>query len=320
MGSQNPDNEGAEPRDAASPSTQQENQSFKRRFWSVAFVVLSVAASAVQILTTEWSTLVTLLLISLIAGLAVGVWWLMKRRRQIASLSFGWLAVLILLAVLLGAGGTSAIRWSLDGQPFSPPDGANRAPQTPFSAPATPPSASSPSNNQPSDRPTAVPSTTPATGCASAGTVEVRVVTPTPLTFCPVLVNDGRPITGPFNLSGQILGPERAWRDLILLVRIDPATCTTEGRRGATGRFMIPPHKVRFGPDGTWEYTDDLGGQTAAVTLGRIFEYATAPPGAIHTMAANNGPSGIMTLPNDVKILGSFAVAPGTAPAAKPCS
>jgi hypothetical protein len=149
VGNQDPGNEGAEPQDAAGPSTRQENQSFRRRFWSVAFVVLSVAASAVELLTAEWSTLRTLLITSLIAGLAVGVWWLMKRRRQIASLSFGWLAVLILLAVLLGAGGTSAIRWSLDGQTPSPPTidaaspssevgPANSAPSTEEQAPSPP--------------------------------------------------------------------------------------------------------------------------------------------------------------------------------------
>jgi hypothetical protein len=320
VGDQDPGKEDAEPEDAASPSTRQEIHSSEKRLWTVSFVALSVVASAVEILTTQWSTLLTLLLISLIGALAVGVWWLMKRRRQIASLSFGWLAVLILLAVLVGAGGTSAIRWSLDGRPFSPPNPTNSASQPPLSAEAATLPASSPPNNQPSDSPTAGPSTTPAKGCTKAGTVEVQVVTPNPLTFCRVLVNDGRPITGPFNLSGQILDPERAWRDLILLVRIDPATCTTEGRRGATGRFMIPPEKFRFGADGTWEYTDDLGGLAAAVTLGRIFEYATAPPAAIQTMAANGDPSGITTLPKDVKILGSFAVAPGTAPAAKACS
>jgi hypothetical protein len=59
----------------------------------------------------------------------------------------------------------------------------------------------------------------------------VRPPTAGGLTCCAVQINNGKlPITGPFRLAGQILGPADARKDLVLLVRVDPSTCDDADR------------------------------------------------------------------------------------------
>lgn len=164
--------------------------------------------------------------------------------------------------------------------------------------------------------------------CASAGK-DAGYVQPTPvrsdgLTFCPVLINDGRvPITGPFTLAGQVLGRPKAGEILVLFVRIDPLTCDTFGKRGALGRFLL--RDLSFDDfDGTWAHPDDLGGYDAGVTFGRIFEFATASTEVIEKLKNSYGQWNESGLENrelkGVWFKATFRVPPGEADNGRPCS
>ena len=143
------------------------------------------------------------------------------------------------------------------------------------------------------------------------------------LTFCPTRVNDGdMRITGPFKLAGQVLGPVEQRRDLVLFVRLDQATCTTEGKPAAPGRFLIDSVHFDLEAAGEWSYRDDLGGHPPGVTLGRTFEFASASEGAIQGLLDRHDEwrlSGITELPQGIRILAHFDVPPGDSPSAAPC-
>ena len=150
------------------------------------------------------------------------------------------------------------------------------------------------------------------------------------LTFCPVRINGGHlPITGPFALQGQVLGP-LALRHQVLLVNYgDPQTCDALGNRPPTGGFLI--HNAEIGsPDGNWSYTDQLG-YAEAVTIARHYEYLTASPQSLTIItndrqnweAAHPGKSGdypgILSLPADSTVLATFDVPAGVYKGARPC-
>jgi hypothetical protein len=117
-------------------------------------------------------------------------------------------------------------------------------------------------------------------------------------------------------VAGWLAARPQAWRAQVKAVAIDICALFKAAIR------QVPPHAllvvdhlhvVQLANRAVTE----VSRRVTLVTPGRVFEYA---PAAIRTMAANNDPNGIVRLPNDVKILGSFVVAPGTARAAKPCS
>ncbi|MBF9132120.1 hypothetical protein I0C86_24655 [Plantactinospora sp. S1510] len=161
--------------------------------------------------------------------------------------------------------------------------------------------------------------------CTTAGSPGAVEATPTAvgdLIFCPTKINGGNlPITGPFNLSGQVLGPQHGRDEMILLVRIDPSTCDANGQRGAPGRFLLDAD-LRSSADGTWFHEDDLGGQGSGVTLGRIFEFAKAPAATVRELRDSTPEwkeSGIIQLPKKVTILASFEVPPGKSAGSVAC-
>jgi hypothetical protein len=165
-----------------------------------------------------------------------------------------------------------------------------------------------------------------ATGCKATVTAGFSRSDPEKvgdLTFCPTRVNDGdMHITGPFKLAGQVLGPVEKRRDMVLFVRLDQATCTTEGKPAAPGRFLINSVHFDLEADGGWSYRDNLGGHPPAVSLGRSFEFAIASKDAIQSLLDRHDEwrlSGITTLPPGIRILTHFDVPPGDSPSAVPC-
>ena len=144
------------------------------------------------------------------------------------------------------------------------------------------------------------------------------------LAFCPTRINDGKvPIAGPFSLKGQVIGPPAERSNLLLMVKLDRATCTTEGNPPAPGRFLLK-QPIDFGADanGLWSYFDDLGNHPPSLTLGRIFEFATAPKDVVEDLYDRREEwqeEGITNLPLQITILSSFKVAPGKVKGAIPC-
>lgn len=150
------------------------------------------------------------------------------------------------------------------------------------------------------------------------------------LTFCPVRINDGRlPITGPFALAGQVLGPVAQRSGLLLVNRGDPRTCDALGNPAVAGSFLADQADLAA-PDGRWSTVDALG-YAEAVTLGRKYRHVSASPSSLTAikgdarawMAAHpadpNDYPGILALPADAQVLATFDIPPGTYPGAKPC-
>ncbi|MEU4563668.1 hypothetical protein AB0F72_35280 [Actinoplanes sp. NPDC023936] len=173
------------------------------------------------------------------------------------------------------------------------------------------------------------PSGGPEAAARCQGTVTSGVARANPekvgnLTFCPTRINDGNvPITGPFSLKGQVIGPPAERGNLLLMVKLDRATCTTEGRPPAPGRFLLD-QPIDFVADasGLWSYFDDLGKHPPSVTLGRIFEFATAPKSVVEDLYDRREEwerEGITDLPPEIIVLSSFKVAPGKVKGAIPC-
>ncbi|MEV6844045.1 helix-turn-helix transcriptional regulator [Actinoplanes sp. NPDC051411] len=141
------------------------------------------------------------------------------------------------------------------------------------------------------------------------------------LRFCPVVINDGTlPITGPFNLSGQVIGPVEERRRMVLLVHSDPRTCDALGNPAPNGKILI--HDADIGsPDGSWAYVDHLG-YDEAVTYARKFEYVLATPEALDAIrndldnyiAAGHDAdnyAGITAMPAGAQIVARFDVPAG---------
>ncbi|MEU7908126.1 hypothetical protein [Actinoplanes sp. NPDC049118] len=156
------------------------------------------------------------------------------------------------------------------------------------------------------------------------GTIAPRPALAGGMVFCPVQVDDGTgPIEGPFVLTGQVVGRHPEDLELVLFVRVDPATCDTEGERGRRGRYLLEQVDLHAADSG-WSYLDDLGDHPPGVTFGRIFEYATMSPQSLRAMrgrgrAFGSGDIGDYELPPDVRFLSRFEVPPGVAAERVPC-
>jgi hypothetical protein len=150
------------------------------------------------------------------------------------------------------------------------------------------------------------------------------------LTFCPSRINGGKlPITGPFELTGQVLGPVADRKDLLLVTSGDPRTCDALGNPPTRGAFLVDQADMG-GEDGRWSYTDHLG-YDEAVTIGRHYEYVTGSPAALLAIrntrasweAANPGKAGeypgILALPAEAQVLATFEVPAGVHQSAQPC-
>jgi hypothetical protein len=154
------------------------------------------------------------------------------------------------------------------------------------------------------------------------GVVEVKTQAGAPgdLTFCPALLNNGAPITGPFTLAGKIIGPADRYRDLIIVNRADPEICDALGNRPTPGYYYA--RGMTIDADGAWTFRDGLG-YDEAVTIGRTYSFLSGPAAAI-TMIKNdrqafanahggndNDYLGMETFPATARIVATFRQAPG---------
>lgn len=166
----------------------------------------------------------------------------------------------------------------------------------------------------------------PGAGCAltagEAGVVEVKAQagTPSGLTFCPALLNNGAPITGPFTASGKILGPRDLYRDLVIVNRADPDTCDAYGNKPASGYFYARGMTIDAG--GNWSLRDGLG-YDEAVTIARTYAFISGSTAVIAAIkndrqvftGAHDGNdadyAGMESLPAAARIVATFRQAPG---------
>jgi hypothetical protein len=164
---------------------------------------------------------------------------------------------------------------------------------------------------------TGAPSSAP--GCEDEGVPVKRLSGK--LTFCPVVLNNGAPITGPFTVAGRILGDRKDFQSLIIVNRADMETCDALGNRPAQGYFYAAG--LTIADDGTWEFRDTLG-YDEAVTIGRQYAFLSGTPAALkeirdarqvfadHHNGDDSAFPGLITLPAGVRFVATFRQAPGT--------
>jgi hypothetical protein len=129
---------------------------------TAALAVLGVIAGVAQLVASTLQTLMVTLLIVLAAGILFGAWLTVNRGRELMVLSFRVLALLILGAILAGAGGTAGVRWVLDrpavkSQPNAGRSAAQSPPGTERHSETPPASTASPATTLPSSPPSVVP-------------------------------------------------------------------------------------------------------------------------------------------------------------------
>jgi hypothetical protein len=154
------------------------------------------------------------------------------------------------------------------------------------------------------------------------------------LTFCPVRINDGKlPVTGPFEVSGQVLGDPARRRSVVLWHQQAARTCDADGRPPAVrGAKFVADGADLASPDGSWSYRVEPG-YDGAVTYGRQFELVTASTTNLAKIVEDapawgrqpgRNPADYPGIaPADLPphtVLASFGVPPGTYRDAKPCT
>ncbi|MCE0539892.1 hypothetical protein LWF15_30790, partial [Kineosporia rhizophila] len=152
------------------------------------------------------------------------------------------------------------------------------------------------------------------------------------LTFCPVLVNNGQEITGPFHLSGVVDGSAEDRENLVMLIQLDETTCDMDGHRPSGNYYFVRKPDLQSA-DGSWTFKETFGGYDRSVTMGRIYHYVVASPETVQDMRDDEGDwkvahpdnpgdyPGLVELPGDAKSLAQFDVPPGTpSEAVAPCA
>lgn len=145
--------------------------------------------------------------------------------------------------------------------------------------------------------------------------VNAQAGSPPGLTFCPALLNNGNPLTGPFTVAGRFLGPVELYRDLIIVNQADQGTCDALGNKPAPGFYYA--RGMSIGADGTWSFRDPLG-YDEAITIGRNYEIIKASAASIDAIKNDrekqgNGSdyAGMLTLPADARAVATFRQPPG---------
>jgi hypothetical protein len=157
-------------------------------------------------------------------------------------------------------------------------------------------------------------------GEAGVVPVEKQADAPEELTFCPALLNNGKPLTGPFTATGQIIGPADLYRNLIIVNKADADTCDAYGNKPAPGYFYARGMTITTA--GRWTFRDGLG-YDEAVTIARTYELIGAPEASINaikndpiiwakTHGGNDGDyPGMKSLPADAHTVATFRQPPG---------
>jgi hypothetical protein len=158
------------------------------------------------------------------------------------------------------------------------------------------------------------------TGGAGVVEVQAQAGAPSGLTFCPALLNNGAPITGPFNVAGQFVGSKDLYSDLVIVNQADPDTCDVYGNKPDTGYYYA--RTMTIAADGHWSFRDSLG-YDEAVTIARNYEIVSGPPASISAIKNNRSDfakahggsddtyTGMESLPADARIVATFRQAPG---------
>jgi hypothetical protein len=262
-------------------------------WWVTAVVVAGVIAVSLQVLMVRADT-----------GDLIRSWD--KIRKIVAGRVF-----IAVLSAAVAGGLTYAV---VNGHDQPSPNAAGTGPSGPTSPTPTMPATSTPTSASPT-------TPTPVGRCRNkAGTPGVLAVKPTlsapdDLTFCPALLNNGQPITGPFGVAGQVLGPASELKQLTIVNQADPATCDALGNKAVTGYFSA--EGLTFDTDGSWQFQENLG-YDEAVTIARNFMIVEGSPSAIKAIEDsrkknedNKDWAGMPSLPAGVVTVGTFRQAPG---------
>jgi hypothetical protein len=262
-------------------------------WWVTAVVVAGVIAVALQVLTVRADT-----------GDLIRSWD--KIRRIVAGRVF-----IAVLSAAVAGGLTYAV---VDGHHEPSANASGSGPVGSTSPAPTTPVTSTPTSASPT-------TPTPTGRCRyRAGTPGVVPVKPTlsapdDLTLCPALLNNGQPITGPFGVAGQVLGPVSELKQLTIVNQADPATCDALGNKAVTGYFSA--EGLTFDTDGSWQFQENLG-YGESVTLARNYMIVEGPPSAIQAIRDsraknkdNKNWAGLPSLPAGVVTVGTFRQAPG---------
>jgi hypothetical protein len=247
-----------------------------RTIWVIVVIAVGVVAVGLQVITVQAES----------GGL---IWNWRLVRRIIAGRAF----IAIVAAALAGIV-TYAVVSHID------------KPQTPVAGPAASPSPTTGTQTPTSCRyEEGSPGVVPVVGKASA---------PDGMSFCPVLLNNGEPITGPFSVAGQFLAPANLLKNLVIVNQADPDTCDALGNKAVTGYFYA--RGMTVDADGSWSFRDGLG-YDEAVTIGRNYMILSGSPAAIEAIKTDRDKykgdnyAGMESLPGNAVVVGSFRQAPG---------
>lgn len=175
---------------------------------------------------------------------------------------------------------------------------------------------SAPANRASAGATTSSASTSPA--CPHAATTPYAQPTPLPslkmtsLTFCPVDINDGLPMTDTLSLSGNILGRVPKDDFLALISWPDPSSCSVDGTPGS-GIYYLQTELSPRDSDGYWQWKTASAGP-GNQTIKRYIYFVLAPQSALAQLQ-----TGPRSLPSDVQEL-AYVTAQGEIPPGHHCN
>ncbi|MEU8238278.1 hypothetical protein AB0C07_08540 [Actinoplanes missouriensis] len=144
-----------------------------------------------------------------------------------------------------------------------------------------------------------------------------RYAEPAGLTFCPVNLNDGRPVKGRYTLSGAVVGAAPNDKEVALIMQPDPSTCDTKGNPGADGYFLM--RRLTFiNGLAAWQADGRLPYPESS-SIRRNFYYIVAPTAAIDSLQQDNDANlgnprygGLVNPPQSFNKVSSFSFTPGS--------
>jgi hypothetical protein len=138
------------------------------------------------------------------------------------------------------------------------------------------------------------------------------------LQYCRVDVNEGRPLSRHYTLSGRIIGRLPEGRTVALVLQADPGSCDTKGQPGNGNYYLM--QEIPFTEQGaTWDLAHEMS-YPEAITLKHNFYYVSMPRENLEDLrtARQHEPHGLPRLPEPSDSLAVFSIQ-GKDPAAEPC-